>query len=331
LGITVASRRLDLGEVGVHRHVEGHVRGDAPAHGDPGLGIFVGGLEGLVECGARLGAAGGHRGHHLQVVARVHPGEPGDGVELADEAVEALVVVGRAQLVDDRARVVPHGEEAPGLLVGGPGEAELLEGDGHLHPVAVVGDAAGGGPDRVPGVVLRVVDVAHHRIELHAEGVDPEVEGPAPVAERVDEEADRVVVEGGVPVGEIGADACRLRVVGAEGDVETLVVEGDQRLGLDRRGGVVPGQPLVGDRDRRGALPGRLVEHAVHHDGPRGRRHADLLPARPALAFGRLGTRRAERDGQRRQEGDAGLGRATTSNGSSTSGNWKQERSLSTP
>jgi hypothetical protein len=92
----------------------------------------------------------------------------------------------------------------------------------------------------------------------------------------------------------------RKAVGGAEGDVEVLVVEGDQTLGRNRRRGVVARRPLVRQRHHRGALPGRLVEGAVDLDR-RGRRGDGEVIATGLLAEVELlrGGGKGETDGGR--------------------------------
>ncbi len=208
------------------------------------------------------------------------------------------------------ARVPAHRVEAPGLDALGLGEAQLVERHRDLHHVALVGDPAERVPDDVPGEVLAARDVVLQAVELDAQRVDEELEGAPLVVERVQLDAHQVVVEDRVAVLQVGADRRRLGVVGAEGDVEAVVVVGHQALGLHRRRGVLARPGLVLEPQRQGLLPGRLVEDAVDRD--RRGRPADLVD--PGLGAGRgvarLAGRRGAGEGQQQPGGGADEPRA---------------------
>jgi hypothetical protein len=64
----------------------------------------------------------------------------------------------------------------------------------------------------------------------------------------------------------MGPDLFRLGVEAAEADVEVVEVVGDENVGVDRGGDVIPGLPLEGQRDLRGGGPGLFVENAIDLD-----------------------------------------------------------------
>jgi hypothetical protein len=244
------------------------------AGGQTGLGLLVVLLERAGrEVGAPVGAMAGHRGIELQVLAGRDPGQAGDLVRLTQQAAPVAVRVARGDPVPHVARVGAEDVEAPCECAVRPREAELVEGDRELDHVAVARDLARALPDRVPGPVLDAVQLAEDRVGLHAQRVDPELEGAALVVERVELEAHVVVLLEGrdrVPVREVGSDLRRVGVVGVERDVEARLVKGDEAFGPHGRRRVVAGEVLVGQLDDRGVRPCFVVEHAVDPDGGRG-------------------------------------------------------------
>ncbi len=164
------------------------------------------------------------------------------------------------------ARIEADHIDAPGLVPLAARETQLVERNRHLHHVARLGDAAGRVPDRVPGRRLAAGDVVVEQVHLHAERVDEELEGPALVVEGVEDDADEVVVPGGVAVREVGADRLWIGVFRLETDVEVTVVVKDQGLGLHRGRLVLRWAGLVAERDDHRALPEALVQPAVDGD-----------------------------------------------------------------
>src|SRR6185295_10809003 len=103
-----------------------------------------------------------------------------------------------------------------------------------------------------------------------------------------------------------------VRILAAEGDVEVVAVVGDQRLGGDRRGGVVARIPLVGQGDDGRVLPRLFVQHAVDLDRRGGPRDLELAPRRLLLRrlrrrrlilWGGWGDLSQRAEGQREQQG----------------------------
>ena len=159
---------------------------------------------------------------------------------LAEIAVDAALQAVEADAAALVARIDAQRVDAPGLLAGRrAGSAATRRAPPSRPRSRSSVSAAGGGPDGVPGIVLAAGDVVLDQVHLHAQRVDEELEGAALVVEGVEHDADEIVLEGAVAVGEAGADRRRLRIVGPEGDVEVLVVVGDPALGAHRRRDVV--------------------------------------------------------------------------------------------
>jgi hypothetical protein len=269
LGVDVELRdvRFYLGEVRIDRRAEHQIGRDAPAGGDPGLDVGAAVLElpvGEVDAGAT------HRRGECRVEldrsGRLHTLEPDDFRGLAEIAVVAAF----ERVEPDPVALVPGVNadhvDSPGHSVGGAGKTQRGEGQPHLDFVPGLGEAAGGVPDGVPGIVLVAGHLVHGQVHLHPEGVGEELEGPPLVVERVEDQAHEVVLVGGVAIREPGADPVRLGIVGAEGDVKTVHVVGDPDLGADGSGTVLGGSRFVGQLERRGLSPGALVEPSVDLD-----------------------------------------------------------------
>jgi hypothetical protein len=71
----------------------------------------------------------------------------------------------------------------------------------------------------------------------------------------------------------MGANALGLRVEGPETHHQVRPRVHDQRLGAGRRRYVLPGTDLDGKVHHQGAIPHRLIEHAVQPDLVLHRRH----------------------------------------------------------
>ena len=147
-------------------------------------------------------------------------------------------------------------------------------------------DLAGCVPNGVPGPIFTAFEIAVHRVHLHAEGIDAELEAAALVVEGVEEKTDGIVKEGHVPVGIVGADLAGVGIGGAEGEIEVVAVVGQKAGGGNCGGAVVGGEPLVGQRDLQRLSPGIFVEHAVDGDFLVG--DGDRVAGRRELRVGRL-------------------------------------------
>jgi hypothetical protein len=132
------------------------------------------------------------------------------------------------------------------------------------------------------------LDVVH----LDAERVDHQQIVAPLVVEGVEHDPHPIVGPGVVAVGEMDADRRRIRVEGAERDVERAVVVKQQHLGADRRRGVLARAHLDRQLGRPGLLPDNLVERAVDLDR---RLDPGDLAARPGLLW--LGLVREGREG----------------------------------
>ncbi len=290
---------LDLREVRIDRKVQRHVRRHSPARGDPGLDLLVGGSELAVQKLPLLGAMTGESGRDLEIAARLQALEPGEILELADGAITVLIRDDGAHAVEQRPGPVAQGHEAPGLHAAHGREPELPERERHLDHIALLGDAPRGLPDGIPGKVLAPLDVGVDRIHLDAQRIDPELESPAAVLERIDHESDRVVVGRSVTLGKAGADLPRLRIGGPEGDIQALVVIGDQGHRLHRCR-TVTREPFMVHRNGSGLLPRRLVQHTVDADRRGGA--GDL----EALLRNRVGARRGQGESEKSRKGQPG-------------------------
>ena len=133
---------LDLGKVGVDGGVEDQVGGDAPLGGQSGLDLDLSGLQAAVrEILAAVAALHGQRGVELEVVARRDVLQAADLVELAEQAVAVAVARDAISMRWRSLRGQERSAEKPQVCL--PAdllEAQLVEGDGDLHLVAVGGD-----------------------------------------------------------------------------------------------------------------------------------------------------------------------------------------------
>jgi hypothetical protein len=125
------------------------------------------------------------------------------------------------------------------------------------------------------------------QVHLHADGIDEELERAALVVEGVENDADEVVVEGGIAIGVAGADAGGLGIVCTEGNVEVVAVELHPAFGTHRRRTILRGTRFVGELEGRRGLPGRVVEVAVDAHRPFEPFRAIALPL-PLLGGGHL-------------------------------------------
>ena len=145
------------------------------------------------------------------------------------------------------------------------GVADAFQRNPHFDRVALVVDPAGAVPDHVHAEIFLVA--GEPAVPLDAQGIDVEgVEGLL-VVERVQVDADEVVVYDVVPPGDRGLDLVRLVVETAEGEIEVLPVVGHDRDGLF-------GLLLPHDRDEdleirdaRGFRPDGIIQEAVDHGG----------------------------------------------------------------
>ena len=126
-------------------------------------------------------------------------------------------------------------EEDAHLHVGAATEADRLQRQTNLDRVALVVDTACAVPDPVRrGVFVPRQRVDH--VELNAAGIDHQMVGRLPGAERVQAQADPVVAPDVVAAGDRRLDAARLGVVAAEGKIERVLVVANPDRGLLRHG-----------------------------------------------------------------------------------------------
>ncbi len=157
----------------------------------------------------------------------------------------------------------PAPEENPHVHVGTALEANRLERHAHLDGVALCIPA----PAAVPYVVRRLIFAARHgveHIELHAVGIDHQVIGELPGAERVEADADPVVGPDVVAARDRGLDGGRVGIVALEREVQVVGVVPDPDLGLlgnCRAVQRVVGLPLA--RLEWTRAPGIVVEYTV--------------------------------------------------------------------
>jgi hypothetical protein len=226
---------------------------------------------------------------------------PGQGAGLAEEAGVGPHG-GCPSVLEAGVLHPPEHVDAPHLL---PAflVAEALEGDADLHLVAVVHQAAAR-LEHVVGVeVHRAVErvdareaaagggaaagaaaelVAAGAVLLHAEGVDAEQEGQAPVVVGVEQDLDVILGCDVVPVGPGGAHHVAVQFAGPDAEVDGVGGVPDQHLGGLGGGPPVHGLVLGEVGEARGPGPHRLVEHAVDGDGRLDPGDADLDPVLPA-------------------------------------------------
>jgi hypothetical protein len=138
--------------------------------------------------------------------------------------------------------------------------------------VAALANRRFGVPDGVPRPVFAAVDIAVERVHLHAARVDAELKRAPPVVERVDHEADRVVVARHVAVGQVGAERRHVRIGSPAADIQFVAIVGDETDCLDGRRRVVAGKVLVLDGNGSRLPPCRLLQAAIEQNR-RTRRH----------------------------------------------------------
>ncbi len=198
--------------------------------------------------------------------------------------------------------------DAPHLVALGP-VAQRLERHHHLDGPAAVEAPRLHVPHRVP-VAVGVALVGDGLVDEAAGGVGVEEQGVAPVVERVDEEAEQVVVQ---HVERVAAHlgrrplARRRAVPAAARDVEVLVVEHHPRLGALGGGRALVGQLLDEVGHRRHGLVDRLVEPPV--DAQRGQQRDGAHGGLAAVAGDHRGRRRRGRavdDDARLDRGELG-------------------------
>jgi hypothetical protein len=182
---------------------------------------------------------------------------------------------------DDLARPgqVPAEDDVPGLDVV-VGEAQALEGDGHLDRVAFGIHLPVGHEDGVPTVVHVVVAAffdAHH-VHLDADGIEEEGEGPALLVEGIEHDEHPVVLHALIAAGDGAADFGGLGVVRPESDVEVLLIVAQVGHGLFGRDAVFFGRKLDEGVYLEGLhLPDRVVQEAVDLGGCRQARDLERL------------------------------------------------------
>jgi len=299
---------LDLAEVGVDGRVEGEVRREPDLRVEPEGAGEVGALPGDGRPRARLSD---HVGQELDVPGRRQVADPVQlaelvhppGVLAGDELPLALLLVA--------GQPAPR-VHAPDLLLLAA-EPQLVEGHPELGrpPLLVVGHLAV--PDRVPGGVPLHLAVAEDEVDLAPTRGEVELEAGPLVVVAVEADPDDVAREVAevVAAARVAVHPVRL-VVGADGEVEVLVVVEDLELGGLRRGGTLGGQLLrVVARPLPLPLPRLVVEPAVDHRGLQEQAGGGVEARRvlPAEGVGRVGRlrllgRREGRDG-RGQERDA--------------------------
>jgi len=252
--------RLQLREVGVRRNVDRHAR----RHGQSSRRA-----QAEIDRIGRVRA--GRHGNPLEEPCYTKPFQAGDAAALGQEAGSQLLgtrAVDANPVAPQRhPRVLfiemldlPQDVQAPS-----PARSSLvsqrLERDGDLDGVAARPEAAGRLHHQVDREV-RLAAVHHDPVLLDAQGVHHHDVGAPPVVERIEVEADRVVVADGVPPGQRRPDATGL-VVRQDRDVERLGGVGEPDLRRVRRLSIVAGMDLAEAGERRRLRPGLVLERAV--------------------------------------------------------------------
>jgi|GEM_PF-6903451 len=284
--VDLAGVRLHLAEVGVPGQVEDQLGGQSKFAGDaklaPGFALPQLAPALLVPEVVHDG-----RQHLQQGVAadvaeleRLHLRE--EGVALGRVHLRHGAVLGGAAdvaLEEDR-----HLHPLPARVADG------LEGDAHLHRIAVGVEPAGARPDEIGAEILGVAGEA--AVALDAQRVDVEGVERLLVVEAVEVDADEVVGHDRVAAGHAGLDPVRRPVVTAEGEVQVFSVVGHVDRGLLGEVLVEIGDEGPEAADRLRLPPGGVVEHAV--DQRRGRHALGLEACRgPAARRERANTSRA--------------------------------------
>ena len=294
---------LHLCEVGVVGEVGGQVLGEAVLEVDAERTVTLPPLRWLDAPIGRHAADGvgldlerlsGRR--RLEADQRAGRGDPEDAAAPAEAG-------GRDR---DQRQVGPlvladHGApelNAPDLLARWP-VTQRLERHHHLDRPAAVEAVRLDVPHRVP-VAVRIPLVGDLLIDESAERVRVEEERVAPVVERVDQEAEQVVVQhvAGVAL-HVGRRpfARRGAVPAAAGHVEVLLVEHHPGIGPLRRRRALVGELLDEVGDRRDVAVDRLVEPSVDAEPGRQPDGAHRRPTAVAGHHRRRNRRRRVVDG----------------------------------
>ena len=254
---------LDLAEVGIDGGLGRHIRSDGVLEAHRGRAQNVVILQARLRVpgvtdGAELAAR--QRGQNFQPLARRHAAHSRHPAPLAGAAAVVPVPGRPAVLVVAFPGAAAHQVQAPGLRLG-CGKAHARKGDGHLNHVAVLADPGGRVPDHVEAPVL-AVHAGPHQILLDAVGIHEQPVGPLGLAEGVQVNAHRVVVEELVTLAQGGPQGGGV-VLADEGHVQVAVVVGQLGAGAHLGAGVVAGVGFRKPRDHRGSGPHPLVQDAV--------------------------------------------------------------------
>src|SRR6266849_583572 len=171
----------------------------------------------------------------------------------------------------DAAGIGPLKDESPGLHASRAGKPERLEGDRDLYGVALIIDAPGRAPDRIPRPVLEPLGRAEQRIRLAAQRAHAELEGTPLIVEWIDDDVEVIVENEAINVVSaevVGPDLRGMGIEGATADIEVIGVIRDPAHRPHRWGRVVTGRPLPVEGNLGCAAPPRVVERAVESDRP---------------------------------------------------------------
>ncbi len=277
---------LGLCEVGVGGGIECQRRRQAGLHVEPGAAV-----EREVAAAERPHGAAEQVRLHADVAALGQVGQAGEraGRRRPHQAEGSghRRPVGDFGLPADAAREV----QAPEMSVA-RFETQRLEGDPELGGPALGRGRRGHPPHGVPVRVDVATFVGNLRVGAGAAGVGREDEAVTAIGEGVEQHLEGVLLGAGEVLADVvDDDGGGIGITAPRADVEELVVEGDIDFGgLGRR------KPFARIRldervGRRGRLPHRVVENAVHrdrrrraHGGERAppvvRRHGERLPGR---------------------------------------------------
>src|SRR6266849_463487 len=117
-------------------------------------------------------------------------------------------------------------DESPGLHARGAGKPERFEGDRDLYGVALIIDAPGRGPNRIPRPVLEPLGRAEQRIRLAAQRAHAELEGTPLIVEWIDDDIEVIVQDEAVDVVAAEVVGSDLRWTGIEGPTANVEVIG---------------------------------------------------------------------------------------------------------
>ena len=286
---------LDLAEVGVDGGVEGEVRAQ------PVLEVRARPSE-VVRTGAERVAERHVGGRRLANVLGAQPGvgqdlqpAPGsdalDSAEVSEARHAAGFQLGR-EGEDGALLVAVDGalDLEPPLLIRVGAEAQLAEGDAHLHEPSFVRDRGGDVPDRVPGTVPPAVTspspedagaAAQDFVALHPRGIGGEAIRGAVIVVAVHGHREEIRIgHACVPAGEPGGD--RGGVQQPRAHVERVVVVEESDFGALADGEALVRVHLGELRHGRGVVPRRLLESAID---------ADVCGRADCACFRRLGVR----------------------------------------